>query len=63
MPHVEATLVEVAAGHIKAKQVMPCPLERICELTGDHGLAANIALVLNNARFAARIATGSVKHA
>ena len=42
---------------------MPCPLERICELTGDRGLATNIALVLNNARFAARIATGSVKHA
>ena len=55
-PFVETALAEVRAQGIAAKAVTPFLLQRIFELTGGRSLAANIALVLNNARLAAGIA-------
>ena len=57
IPVVEQALSEAAAQGIAAKAVTPFLLQRIYELTKGRSLDANIALVLNNARLAARIAT------
>ena len=59
-PHIEAALAEVAAGAISAKAVTPFLLQRLFELTEGRSLVANIALVLNNARLGAAIATALV---
>ncbi|MGL4235225.1 pseudouridine-5'-phosphate glycosidase [Tabrizicola sp.] len=56
MPHIEAALADAEAQGIAAKAVTPFLLSRIFELTQGRSLTANIALVLNNARLAARIA-------
>jgi pseudouridine-5'-phosphate glycosidase len=56
MPVIEVALAEAAAQGIAAKAVTPFLLQRIFELTAGRSLEANIALVLNNARLAARIA-------
>ncbi len=56
VPVIEAALAEAAAKGIAAKAVTPFLLGRIFELTEGRSLAANIALVLNNARLAADIA-------
>ncbi|MBD3765508.1 MAG: pseudouridine-5'-phosphate glycosidase [Rhodobacterales bacterium] len=55
-PAIEAALAEAAAQGIAAKQVTPFLLDRIFAATAGRSLAANIALVLDNARLAARIA-------
>jgi len=55
-PVIETALAEAAAQGISAKAVTPFLLQRIFELTEGRSLAANIALVLNNARLAAAIA-------
>ncbi len=55
-PLIETALAEAAAQGIAAKAVTPFLLARIFELTSGRSLAANIALVLNNARLASRIA-------
>jgi pseudouridine-5'-phosphate glycosidase len=55
-PHVAAALASAAAEGIAAKAVTPFLLDRIGAATGGAALKANIALVLNNARLAARIA-------
>jgi pseudouridine-5'-phosphate glycosidase len=55
-PVIEAALAEAATRGIAAKAVTPFLLQRIFELTGGRSLAANIALVLANARLAAAIA-------
>jgi len=55
-PHIEAALAEAEAAGISAKEVTPYLLGRIFELTEGRSLEANIALVLNNARLAAKIA-------
>lgn len=55
-PVIEAALAEAAAQGIAAKAVTPFLLARIFELTEGRSLAANIALVLNNARLGAAIA-------
>jgi pseudouridine-5'-phosphate glycosidase len=55
-PVIEAALAEAQARRIAAKAVTPFLLNRIFELTEGRSLAANIALVLNNARLAAAIA-------
>lgn len=52
---IAAALAE--AGPLRAKAVTPYLLSRIEALTGGDSLEANIALVLNNARTAAQIAT------
>ncbi len=55
-PVIEAALAEAQAQGIAAKAVTPFLLQRIFELTEGRSLAANIALVLNNARLGAAIA-------
>lgn len=55
-PLIERALREAEAQGIAAKAVTPFLLSRIFDLTGGRSLEANIALVLNNARLAARIA-------
>ncbi|MTD99701.1 pseudouridine-5-phosphate glycosidase [Paracoccus sp. YIM 132242] len=55
-PVIEQALSEAQAQGIAAKQVTPFLLQRIFELTEGRSLDSNIALVLNNARLASRIA-------
>ena len=57
LPHIEAALAEAEAQGIAAKAVTPFLLQRIFEATAGASLAANIALVLSNARLASAIAT------
>ncbi|GGE42741.1 pseudouridine-5'-phosphate glycosidase [Actibacterium pelagium] len=56
-PIIQAALSEAEAAGVSAKEVTPFLLGRIFELTDGKSLDANIALVLNNARLAAEIAT------
>lgn len=55
-PVIDAALAEAEAEGISTKAVTPFLLGRITEATKGKSLTANIALVLNNARLAARIA-------
>lgn len=55
-PLIEQAQAEAERAGIAAKEVTPFLLSRLLELTGGRSLEANIALVLNNARLAARIA-------
>ncbi|TMV83493.1 pseudouridine-5'-phosphate glycosidase [Thioclava sp. BHET1] len=56
-PVIAQALAEAEAQGVAAKAVTPFLLQRIFELTEGRSLTANIALVLNNARLAAAIAT------
>lgn len=56
-PVIETALREAEAQGIAAKAVTPFLLSRIFDLTEGRSLKANIALVLNNARLGAAIAT------
>ncbi|WP_444462111.1 pseudouridine-5'-phosphate glycosidase [Rhodobacter capsulatus] len=56
VPVIETALAEAEVQRIAAKEVTPFLLSRIFDLTGGRSLAANIALVLNNARLGAAIA-------
>ncbi len=62
-PVIEQALAEAEAQGIAAKAVTPFLLQRIFDLTGGRSLDANIALVLNNARLAAAIATEIARQA
>ncbi|MBI2749308.1 MAG: pseudouridine-5'-phosphate glycosidase [Burkholderiales bacterium] len=53
---VEQALMEAQQQGVTGKASTPFLLARVCELTGGDSLAANIQLVLNNARLAAAIA-------
>lgn len=53
---ISQALQEADAQGINGKESTPFLLARVCELTGGNSLAANIQLVLNNARLAAAIA-------
>ncbi|MEX0280505.1 MAG: pseudouridine-5'-phosphate glycosidase [Arenibacterium sp.] len=55
-PIIEAAQAEAEASKITGKSVTPFLLQRIFEATKGKSLDANIALVRNNARLAARIA-------
>jgi pseudouridine-5'-phosphate glycosidase len=55
-PAIEAALVEAGKAGIKGKDVTPFLLDAILKQTGGRSLTANIALIKNNARLAARIA-------
>lgn len=57
MPVIKQALSEAEAQGIAAKSVTPFLLQRIFELTDGRSLQSNIALVLNNARLAAGIAS------
>jgi pseudouridine-5'-phosphate glycosidase len=54
--HIETALGEAAARGIQGKAVTPFLLARLEALTGGASLAANVALVRNNARLAAEVA-------
>jgi pseudouridine-5'-phosphate glycosidase len=56
-PVIATALAEAQTQGILAKAVTPFLLDRIFTLTGGRSLAANVALVLNNARLGAAIAT------
>ncbi|TDR73084.1 pseudouridine-5'-phosphate glycosidase [Paludibacterium purpuratum] len=53
---IEQALGEAEAQGVVGKASTPFLLARVCELTGGNSLAANIQLVLNNARLASAIA-------
>ncbi|MFP1633271.1 pseudouridine-5'-phosphate glycosidase [Zhengella sp. ZM62] len=55
--HIAAAQAEAEAQGVSGKAVTPFLLARIVELTGGRSLATNIALVKNNAKLAARIAS------
>ena len=55
-PLIAQAVAEAETAQIAAKEVTPFLLDRLNALTGGATLRANIALVRNNARFAARIA-------
>ena len=55
-PVVEQALREAETQGIAAKAVTPFLLGRVLELTGGRSLDANVALIVDNARLAARIA-------
>lgn len=55
-PLVERALVDARAAGLTGKAVTPFLLDRIRELSGGAALAANVALVENDARAAARLA-------
>ncbi|MXQ07154.1 pseudouridine-5-phosphate glycosidase [Alphaproteobacteria bacterium GH1-50] len=57
MPIIERAMQDAAHHGVTGKAVTPYLLQRIYELTDGASLKANIALVLNNARLAAKIAT------
>ncbi len=55
--HIAAALAETEREGITGKAVTPFVLERIVELTEGRSLKTNIALVLENARLAAKLAS------
>jgi pseudouridine-5'-phosphate glycosidase len=60
-PVIAKAQADATAHGISGKSVTPYLLQRIFELTEGRSLTANIALVRNNARLAARIAAVIVK--
>ncbi len=56
----EAALTEAERLGIRGKEITPFLLAKIKEMTGGESLRANIELVLNNARLAARVAVEMV---
>ena len=54
--HIEQALAEAATQGVAGAAVTPFLLARVAELTGGASLAANIELVLSNARLAGEIA-------
>lgn len=59
--HIADALRDAAAEKIGGKDVTPFLLARIAESTGGASLKANLALLENNARLAARIARAHVR--
>ena len=55
-PAIETALEDAFSRNVTGKAVTPFLLHRMYELTEGRSLTANIALILNNARLAARIA-------
>ncbi len=58
---IDAALAEAAAGGVRGKAVTPFLLGRLNAATDGRALAANVALVLSNARLAARIAAAAAR--
>jgi pseudouridine-5'-phosphate glycosidase len=61
-PVIDLALAEMQRRGIRGKETTPFLLSRIVEVTGGRSLAANIALVKNNARVAAEIAAALASH-
>jgi pseudouridylate synthase len=59
--YIEAALQAAAESSVTGKAVTPFLLSKILELTKGRSLTANIALVENNARLAARIAAALLR--
>jgi pseudouridylate synthase len=55
-PFIEKAVADAAAGGIGGKDLTPFLLGRLADITAGRSLTANIELVKNNARIAARIA-------
>ena len=55
-PTIEKAIAEAARQSIAGKNLTPFLLKHLADVTGGRSLAANIALVENNARLAAQIA-------
>ncbi len=55
-PVLDSAVAQAESKGIAGKEVTPFLLERVFEATGGRSLEANVALVENNARLAARIA-------
>ncbi len=53
---IEQALTEARAAGVEGKKITPFLLERIRQITGGLSLSANVKLVENNARLAARLA-------
>ncbi|GAV22901.1 pseudouridine-5'-phosphate glycosidase [Carboxydothermus pertinax] len=53
---IDSAVLEAAEKGVKGKEVTPYLLARVKDITGGKSLEANIQLVLNNARLAAKIA-------
>ena len=62
-PIIDQAQAEADAAGVSGKGVTPFLLQRIFELTEGRSLEANIALVRNNARLAARIARSLIEDA
>lgn len=58
--YIETAVEEASRANVTGKAVTPWLLDRILQLTGGRSLTANVALVKNNARLAARIARSLV---
>ena len=58
---IDQAIKEAAENGIKGKETTPFLLAKVVELTGGDSLDSNIALVLNNARLAAKAAAEFVK--
>ena len=58
---VDQALSEAEDLKIQGQEVTPFLLKRISEITGKASLKANLGLLLNNARVAARVAVKLVK--
>ena len=56
-PHIKKAIQEAHDREIHGKEVTPFLLKRVSELTEGKSMQANLSLLLNNARLAARIAT------
>lgn len=54
--YIETAVEQARANNVTGKAVTPWLLDRVLQLTGGRSLTANVALVKNNARLAARIA-------
>lgn len=53
---IQAALAEAERNGVRGKAITPFLLERVSQLTGGESLRANVALLENNARVAARLA-------
>ena len=58
--HIQMALADADKHKVKGKEITPFLLKHIAEHTKGESLEANIALVLNNARLAAKIAVSMV---
>lgn len=56
IPFIETALADAERQNITGKAVTPFLLQRLLEVTEGRSLKANVALILSNARLAARIA-------
>jgi len=59
---VQTALEEAQNANIHGQEVTPFLLRRVSELTGGKSLMANLGLLINNARLAAKIAQAISKH-